>query len=258
MINEQEVFASVQSSKNYNMLSTDLIKRIVSEEAKKFKSTKDCIKSVKNKLHLNVDLFFNNSKINSLSHSDLNNEAVILELLKAHTSTSERLSIYQMFFCDVFKKCKNVKSILDLGCGLNPLYIPFVPELQNKKYVAVDVNNNTTSLLNKFFEVRKIDGTALTCDILSSVPSEKFDMAFLFKIVPLIEGQRKNYLSEILKSINASFIVVTFPTKTVSGRDVNMAENYRVRFLEFCKSEHIKVIFEKNYTNEAVFIIEKF
>ncbi len=257
MINQEEIFAAVVAAKNYSMLSPDLIRRIISEESKKFKKEKDVLKSVKTKLHTNVDMFFNNARINTLSSAGLKNDAIILELLKAHTSTNERLPICQMLYCDIFKKCKKVKSILDLGCGLNPLYIPFVPELQNKRYVAVDVNNNTTNLLNKFFETRNINGIAKTCDILTTIPNEKFDMVFMFKIVPLIEAQRKNYLNEFIKSINAKYIVITFPTKTVSGKNVNMQENYTTRFLNFCKTQQLKVILEKTYENEAVFIIEK-
>jgi len=256
MISESEIFENVITSKNYSMLCPDLIKRIISEESKKFKKEKDVIKSVKNKLHTNVDLFFDNLKIKSLINADLKNDKVIIELLKAHTSTNERLEIVQTLYFDVFKKLKKVNSILDLACGLNPLYIPFVPELQNKKYLALDVNINTTNLLNRFFEDRNINGKALTCDIMSKIPNEYYDVAFMFKIVPLIESQRKNFLAEFLNSLNVKYIIVTFPTKTVSGKNVNMEQNYSTKFLDFCKINNKKVIFNKNYSNEAVFIIE--
>jgi len=185
------------------------------------------------------------------------NDACLLELLKAHTSTNERLSIVQEMYFDIFKKCKKVSSILDLGAGLNPIYIPFVPELQNKKYLALDVNNNTTALLNKFFIERNISGEAVSCDILSKVPNEHYDIVFMFKILPLLEKQKKNAAINLINSLDAKYIVITFPTKTVSGRDVNMEQNYTNYFLNLANSNKLKIIFEKNYSNEAVFIIEK-
>lgn len=256
MINENEVVIDILSTKNYSMLARDIVARIVKEESKKYKKQKDVVKSVKNKLHTNIDLFFDNQRIKNLSQLDLKNDQTIIELLKAHKSTNERLEINQIMYFDIFKKLKKVNSIMDLGCGLNPLYIPFVKELQNKKYLALDVNENTTYLLNTFFKVRNINGKALTCDLLTKVPCDPYDCAFMFKLVPLLVSQNKNCLTDFLNALNVKYVVITFPTKTVSGKDVNMHENYTTKFINFCNEQHKKIIFNKNYTNEVVFIIE--
>ncbi len=257
MIDKQKLTGEILSSKNYSNLAPTLVERIVSEEMSKFNKEKEIIKHAKNKLHQYSDMFFNNKAIQSLSNSDLTNDQTILSLLNAHKSTNERISFAPELFADIFKVCQNAKSIVDLGCGLNPLFIPFVGDLQNKKYLAIDVNTFTTNLLNKFFAARSINGKAEAIDILTEIPNTNFDVAFMFKLAPLLERQQKGSVVNILKKLNAKYVVVSFPLVSVGGnKNTTMEQNYKTNFVTFASSNNLKLIFQKVYTNEAVFIIE--
>lgn len=257
MIDKQKIVDVISSSKNYSNLAPTLVDRIVTEEMAKFNKEKDIIKHAKNKLHQYSDMFFDNASIKSLSESDLTNSQTILNLLNAHKSTNERLVFANTLYSDIFNVCKNATSVIDLGCGLNPLFISNIEALQNKTYLAIDVNCLTTNLLNKYFTANKIDGKAEALDILSDIPNTKFDVAFMFKLAPLLDRQKKGSVANIIKNLNAKYVVVTFPLVSVGGKtNSSMEQNYKTDFVHFAEQNNLKLIFNKTYTNEAVFIIE--
>ena len=256
-MDKQKIVDAILSSKNYNFLAPTLVARIVTEEMAKFKKEKDVIKHAKNKLHQYSDMFFDNTAIKNLSESDLTNNQTILNLLNAHKSTSERLTFANELFADVFNVCKNASSVIDLGCGLNPLFVSQVDVLQNKNYLAIDVNTLTTTLLNKFFVANGINGKAEALDILTDIPNTKFDVALMFKLAPLLERQKKGSVADILKKLIAKYVVVSFPLVSVRGNtNTSMEQNYKTYFANFANTNNLKLIFQKVYTNEAVFIIE--
>ena len=58
----------------------------------------------------------------------------------------ERISIYKDLYKQIFKITKKPKSILDLGCGLNPLSYPLM-NLKNVTYNACDIAINDLNLI---------------------------------------------------------------------------------------------------------------
>jgi len=81
------------------------------------------------------------------------------ELLKTHTSTSERLDFYPEL--KKFIKSLKVRSILDLGCGLNPLVLAN-PEIE---YYASDIRKDELDLISNFFKKNNIRGKTFIFDL---------------------------------------------------------------------------------------------
>ena len=83
------------------------------------KEIKKLKKKIRKKLRKCVGRF--QVKINQNERAKLLEENKIDEILQTHSSTKERLEIYGL----LIEKIKeiNPKSILDLGCGINPLII---------------------------------------------------------------------------------------------------------------------------------------
>ena len=81
------------------------------------KQLKIVVKEIRSELRNYTGRF----QVKSKKRVKLLEENKILELLKTHTSTKERIKDYQK----LIKKIENFspKSILDLGCGLNPIAI---------------------------------------------------------------------------------------------------------------------------------------
>jgi len=63
-------------------------------------------------------------------------------------------------------------------------------------------------------------------DLTIETPASQADTAYLFKLIPVLEAQRKGRGYELAKSLNAKFLVITYPLKSLGGREKGMAKNY--------------------------------
>ena len=249
-----EIRNAIKISKKYKYISDEVIDRIINNLYDRYKNDKALVKEVKNKLHQIHEIFLN---------SDANAKVIPFleenkydDVLKLHMSTLERFGFYSEFYKEIFEVTGIPSSILDLACGYNPFSIKYMNLLDNFKYYAYDINEETSKILNEFFEKNKYDGISKTMDLTISVPSDKVEVAFLFKFLPLVEGQNKKFSTELLKRINANYIVVSFPTKSVTGRNVGMIGNYKDMFDDIISSEY-DVLKEVLFENELLFIIRR-
>ena len=48
----------------------------------------------------------------------------------------------------------------------------------------------------------------------------------MFKVLPLLERQKAGAAMRVLESLNVKNIVASFPTRSLSGRDVGMEKHY--------------------------------
>lgn len=177
-------------------------------------------------------------------------EKKIVELLKTHRSTAERLGFYTEL-----KKIINslkISSILDLGCGLNPI------ALANKKikYYAVDIKESDLSLIRQFFKTNNIKGKTFVCDITKPEGFEnlpKAELCILFKILDILKKPNK-ITNAILKKINSKYFLISFATKTLSGKPMRYPK--RKWFEEIIRKNECKYkIIESN--NEIFYLIYK-
>jgi len=139
----------------------------------------------------------------------------IVELLKSHASTKERIESYpeiKKMIIDL-----NIKSILDLGCGLNPLALAS----SDMEYYAVDINEDDLKIVSRFFEKNKIKGKTFTYDLRKLSKEENqfpsVDLCLILKVFDIIEKKGHKLAEEIIKKINCRYFLVSFSTKTLSG-----------------------------------------
>ncbi len=171
----------------------------------------------------------------------------LAELLKTHSSTSERLEFYP----SIKDKIHNlgIKSILDLGCGLNPIALAS-PDLI---YFASDIKEDELSLIEQFFKENKINGKTFAFDLrkpLVNLP--KTDLCILFKVLDVID--KKHKLSEkIILSLPSKYLLVSFSTKKLSGKSMNHPQR---KWFESILSRN-KLNFESfSISNEIFYLIK--
>ena len=111
------------------------------------------------------------------------------------------------------------------------------------------------NLLNEFFKINNLNGHAYAGDVLYKVPEYECDVVFLFKILPLLEQQKKGYSKYLIDNLNSSNFVITFPTKSLSGKDYGMYNFYRNFMRE--NFTYYDFIFESEYKNELLIILER-
>jgi 16S rRNA (guanine(1405)-N(7))-methyltransferase len=141
------------------------------------------------------------------------------KILALHKSSKERLPIYPLIYKKIFEHTRIPSKILDLACGLNPLSYPFLgckPE-----YVACDLSDKDLEFVQEYFKIMNIKGKAVQVNLLKDDVSELskgVDVVFLFKALDSFESVRWNASEDLLKSLKASFVVVSFATKSIGGK----------------------------------------
>ena len=229
--------------------------RICREEYVKYKKDKDKIKAVKNKLHIIYGAFFSDEchkKADAIINSDNIDTA---EIMRLHASTNERLSILDEFYSFIFDITGPAESILDIGCGFNPFSIPYMPA-DVKKYHAYDIDYRTVSLINNYFDLLNLPTLANNIDIIAETPCDTADAAFIFKLMPVIEAQSSGRAFRLLQEINAGYIIVTYPVKSLCGKNKGMSVNYAKSF-EAGLAHNFKIAGQKIIGNELIYIIKK-
>lgn len=227
------------------------------EKSKEFKVV---VKSVRKELHDVYEVFKLDPKRSALleclkkylDKNKLDKKAIELheQILETHQSTKERLNDYE----EVYKKILYPKpqKILDLAAGLNPLSFPWM-KLKKVDYIASELSSEDCKFINDYFKIMKkfgLNGKVMQLDLLDKCKLPKVDICFLFKTLDSLESLKKNISRNLLNSIDAKKIVISFPTKTLSGK--KLSEKRLVWFERLAKDFEI---FEVE--NEIFYILHK-
>ncbi len=198
------------------------------------------------------------AKLNFISQSS---EKTVTDLLLSHKSTAERYPYYEQFYKELFEITGKPTSIIDLGCGMNPLSFSFM-NLKKVSYFAYDISTADLDILHSFFENKKeIDGTTSVINLFEAKSKPlfeglpQFDLCFLFKVLEIIEQSKSHKISEkIITSVPAIWVVVSFPTKTISGKPMkHPRRGWIERMLERLSYSYSVLTFE----NEIYYVIKK-
>jgi len=246
-----KVLEEIQNSKKYSGLYMPLLQRICEEEYPKYTNHKEAIKSIKDTLHgmfgayLSVDIFKKASKLLDATETE--------KILLLHASTKERYKYLADFYKFIFDITGQVESILDIGCGFNPFTLPYYPSLP-AKYYALDIDNRIAELNNRYFAHYRLPLLASCLDAVIETPKDSVDVAFLFKLLPLIDRQSKGRAINLLKGINTKHIVVTYPTKSLTGKKKGMTTFYAAAFEEIING-NFKILAKEIIGDELIYII---
>ena len=135
--------------------------------------------------------------------------------MQTHTSTSERLDFYPKLKKIIYELEPN--SILDLGCGLNPLTL----SKKGIKYYASDIKEDELEMVKKFFKRNKIEGKTFIQDLrrdISNLPEA--DLCIIFKVLDVIEKKSHKFSEKILRTVKCKYFLVSFATKKLSGKSM--------------------------------------
>ena len=266
----------IKKSKKYCSISEEILKKEIKKyfqlnpkstkllEKPKSKKFKEIIKSIKAKIHLSYGSFQTKDKgkrdeylrniqgINDYKNHDL--------ILSTSISSKERLNDYKTLYRNIFKITGKPKKIIDLGCGLNPISYPYIG-ITDLIYKAYDIDKEDCNFINNYFNLMKsytkLKGISEVKDLSSLKEIKKLpraDMCFMFKFLDVIESKGHKLSEQIIKNLNCKHLIISFPTKTVSGK--KMKHPYR-GWIERMLAR-INYDFEKiTTTNEIFYIIKK-
>lgn len=276
----KKIIAKVQTAKHFRNLDEDIIQEKVTEllqrdsKLKKSFEKKELnersseferiVKYVKQSMHKSYGAFQENVKkreklLEELQENIDNPEKSLdihKKLLRTHKSTAERLPFYGKLYKDLFSSIGKPDIILDIGCGLNPLSLPFM-DLDTIMYVASDFTEKDTNFITDYFSIIKKTQKGifetlplnLTKDYakLRNIPS---DFIFAWKLFDVLDTKTTEH---IVKNANAQYLVASFATKTLGKKRMNFPR--RAGFQKMLRRLNLE--YETlSYENEIFYIIK--
>jgi 16S rRNA (guanine(1405)-N(7))-methyltransferase len=139
-------------------------------------------------------------------------------ILEQHDSTRERLPYLEDFYRCIREACPEIRTILDLACGLNPIAFPWMGFADTVSYHAFDIHQSRVELINQFFRGMDMQPLAELRDILVDPPEIPADAAFLFKEAHRMEKRRKGASRALIQSLQARVIFISLPNRSLDGQ----------------------------------------
>lgn len=249
----ENIIKKVKEKPELNNLPDSLVENAINEYLKKNrlqipkseKEIKLVVKEIRAELRKYAGQYA--SKENIKKREELLSENNFDDLLKQHSSTRERLGDYD-FVKSIISEI-NPKTILDLGCGINPIAI----SKKGIKYHCYDINENDLKIVREFFAKNDIDGDTHHLDIRNIEVYPKVDLCIIFKVLDILGNNRNEISQSLIKNIDSKFFLVSFATRTLSGKKMNSP--YRRWFEKILKN--LKLNYEIKRTNQELFYIIK-
>jgi SAM-dependent methyltransferase len=212
-IKQKKELSGIGDSIVLGVLDSYVKRNNLSLEKLKISDIKLIVKDIRAELRYSTGMFQTSRK----NRKKLADSEDMDEILKTHSSTKERFNFYPRLK-EVINSLKP-KSILDLGCGLNPLAIA----KPGVTYYACDINLSELEIIRDYFKKHNIKGDAFFCDLRKidecSVPEA--DLCLIFKVFDIL-GKNDYVIAErVLKHINFKNLIVSFSTTTLSGKRMN-------------------------------------
>ena len=213
-MNTEKFVDKVVDKRELRGLSKEVVSRVVKEyfykrKIKNFKEDskeeKLIIKEIRNELRRYSGMFQNKTrKFKSWE-----------DLLERHSSTRERKNEYEKVKKLIYSS--KPRSILDLGCGINPIGVG----KKDLKYYACDIREDELKLVKEYFKEKGISGKVFVCDLTQKgYKFPKVDLCLIFKVLDILGKNRVNLARKLLKKIDSKKIIISFPTITLSGKNM--------------------------------------
>lgn len=143
-------------------------------------------------------------------------EEALKELLLLHRSTQERIPYYPVLYPQLFSEAK---SILDLGCGFNPYAQYYLPK--QVAYHSADIACEDLKRIGEYFDDLGITHSEHCIDLtdmknVKELP--KVDVAIAFKLLDSLETRKWNVSKELLETVPAKKLIVSFPTLSIGQK----------------------------------------
>lgn len=265
MDQKEKIIKSILETKKYSSVDKETISIIYDLLEKKY-SPKKLEDEIKRQLHQIWGAYWdgipNYNKIleyikENTRNGNINPREIIKPILSLHSSTKERIEDLDNFFLKIFEVTGIPNTIIDYACGLNPLTIFWMGLKNDSIYKAYDIDVKEVEFINKVFNLilPECMTEVRVGNLLSFNEFENADVVFLFKTLQVLEQQRKGSALEVLKKINAKFITVSFPTKSIGGKNKRMKDFYSDWFKGLIEGE-FEIVKEISFTNEMVFIVQ--
>jgi 16S rRNA (guanine(1405)-N(7))-methyltransferase len=235
------IVADIRRSRKYSDLCPTTIRDVVGLELQKHNSIPAAIAASRRRLHrlwaefLGAPDFADSCaqlQLAFASNDETTIETVCQQILGVHASTRERLADLSDFYRQLFAVTGEPTSLHDLASAFHPFGFRWMGLPRSVRYCAYDINARIVSLTNCYFQLEGITGTAEHRDVLCDPPREPADLALLLKMYHCLERRRGGAGWQAVAEVPAQWVAVSFPTRNLQGRRVDIAGNYESEIRE--------------------------
>lgn len=253
---EEKTLAGILASRNFREVCPDTVRRVFASMLPRYKSLKDADKAARNELHRITGAFMTAEEISAASRLASayaeGDQTALRKALMLHSSTRERIDDLGELYDRAFT-AGVPESVCDLACGLNPLALW---QADVKTIRGCDIQGGCARILNGWADVCAIDMAIDCADVVSGYEYPACDMALMMKLLPLLDGQKSGSAEELLRACPAKRMLVTYPTRTLGGRDVGMEKHY-TDYMYSILPEGVSVENEFTAGHEKCFVLIK-
>lgn len=252
----REILDRVLASPRYRGMDRSLVARLAAEELPKSRNVADAVKRVKRRLHQAVGAFRPRPRT---VHSWPVDDPVALPgachaAMRSHASTRERLPHLGTFYPAIWAMTGTPRSLLDLGCGLHPLSLPWMA-IGGARYHAVDVDAGSLEVAGAFMEAIGQPHVTELRDLVAGPPAEAAEVALLLKLVTTLDRQDAGAATRLLRGLRVDHAVVSFAARSLGGRG-NHERTYRARLDRLVEeSGRVREVAEASVPGELVFVL---
>jgi 16S rRNA (guanine(1405)-N(7))-methyltransferase len=242
----------------------DTIRDIVITELARQKNPKEAVQAARKKLHEVVALYLGDPDYAAdtrrleavfATGDEAAIQAFLIEIMRIHDSTRERLALLDTFYAQVFGVTGVPQTILDIACGLNPLSIPWMGLPAGAKFYAYEIHQQRVDFLNRYLALQGVGGGAFNQDILVHPPREAGDVALLLKETHRMEKRRHGIVLPLLDALAVRWIVLSSPVRSRTGRHA-VKDIYREQ-IHGIIADRPWTITEIEFENELVYCLDK-
>ena len=260
-----ELAERLARSKKYRHLPSSTLRDVVRHEWGRHKRKAQTLAHCRRRLHKilagylsKIDFGAAEADLSSAFESgrDEKIEAALRRILSCHASTLERIQNMEAFFQKILRVTGRPRAIADLACAVTPLSFRWMGLPRTTKYFAFDISAPFLELVSHYFGLEEVPFETRLCDIVVDPIAVEADLCFLFKMYHCLEIRRSGAGWHAVESAPGRFIAVSFPTRNLRGRQVDIAGNYLQTIRQRVAARRWRLT-ELETETERVLLVEK-
>jgi 16S rRNA (guanine(1405)-N(7))-methyltransferase len=229
------IVEAIASSRRYRGVDGGVVRRIADEELRAAGGdVAEAVKRTKRHLHRVYGAYLPTpprwSRLAAAIESAADPRAALVAAMRQHASTRERVDHLERLYGGIFAHTGAVARVLDLACGLGPLAAPWMTLLPDAEYFASDIDADLVDFCAVCLRRLGVRGHALVADLHDPPAWPAVDLVLVLKTLPCLQIDDPGATERVLAALPARWIAVSFPTRSLGGRDKGMRATYGARF----------------------------
>ena len=228
------VVDGLSASPKYRDLAPEILERTARWAIGRRSRPSEALKVARRKLHQAFGAYLDAGSLRALERqldrldAGADVAGTCRAILSLHRSSAERLDRLEAFYAAIRARAGPPRHILDVAAGLNGFALPFMDLPPSTRYTAVEANRRVAEATGRLLGRLGRPGESLWADVLGGIESRGADLALVLKTLPCLDRQEAGASLALLRRLaDVPLVVVTYPARSLGGREKGMRETYR-------------------------------